>query len=81
MEETFQRPAGIFAVGLRRQPPPKELLEKPFVDGVTIAEGWVYAEPAEGKYDFSTIEKALAAVEPFNKKLTICLFPFPVRPG
>ncbi len=77
-EEPFQRPVGIFSVGLRRQPPPKELMEKPFVDGVTIAEGWVYAEPAAGKYDFSTIEKALAAVEPFNKKLTICLFPFPV---
>jgi len=45
---------------------------------VTIAEGWVYAEPAEGKYDFSTIEKSLAAVEPYQKNLTICLFPFPV---
>ncbi len=50
-DEPFQRPTGIFSVGLRRQPPPKELLEKPFVDGVTIAEGWVYAEPAEGKPD------------------------------
>ncbi len=77
-QAAFPRPVGIFSVGLRRQPPPKELLEKPFVDGVTIAEGWVYAEPSEGKYDFSTIEKALAAVEAFQKKLTICLFPFPV---
>ncbi len=76
--EILARPAGIFSVGLRRQPPSPELLAKPFVDGVTIAEGWIYAEPAEGKYDFATIEKALAAVGPPGKKLTICLFPFPV---
>lgn len=72
------RPAGIFAIGLRGGAPSPQLLEKPFVDGVTLAAEWRQLEPAQGAYDFSTIDATLAALEPFGKKLTLGVFSFRV---
>ncbi len=75
-KESFQRPAGIYAIGLRAQPPPRELLEKPFVDGVALAQEWRTVEPARNDYDFSTIDATLATLEPYKKKLVLTIFPF-----
>lgn len=72
------RPAGIFAIGLRGGAPSPQLLEMPFVDGVTLAAEWRQLEPAQGAYDFSTIDATLAALEPFGKKLTLGVFSFRV---
>ena len=72
----FLRPTGIYAIGLRGQPPPKELLEKPFVDGVALAQEWRTVEPTRGHYNFSTIDATLALLELYQKKLTLTIFPF-----
>ncbi|MCI0351571.1 MAG: hypothetical protein L0Z53_19280 [Acidobacteriales bacterium] len=72
----FQRPTGIYAIGLRAQPPPRDLLEKPFVDGVALAQEWRTVETAKGNYDFSTIDATLALLEQYKKKLTLTIFPF-----
>ncbi|MGH9845323.1 MAG: hypothetical protein ACREEM_41955, partial [Blastocatellia bacterium] len=72
----FQRPTGIYAIGLRAQPPPKELLDKPFVDGVALAQEWQTVETAKDTYNFSTIDATLAMLEPYKKKLALTIFPF-----
>ncbi|MGH9845961.1 MAG: hypothetical protein ACREEM_45235, partial [Blastocatellia bacterium] len=72
----FQRPTGIYAIGLRAQPPPKELLDKPFVDGVALAQEWQTVETAKDTYNFSTIDATLAMLEPYKKKLVLTIFPF-----
>ncbi|MGH9385438.1 MAG: hypothetical protein ACRD2N_14245 [Vicinamibacterales bacterium] len=72
----FDRPTGIYAIGLRGQPPPRELLETPFVDGVALAQEWRTVEPTKDGYDFSTIDATLAMLEPYKKKLVLTIFPF-----
>ncbi len=72
----FERPTGIYAIGLRGEPPPTELLEKPFVDGVALAQEWRTVEPTKDVYDFSTIDATLARLERYNKKLVLTIFPF-----
>ncbi|MGH9845324.1 MAG: hypothetical protein ACREEM_41960, partial [Blastocatellia bacterium] len=63
----FQRPTGIYAIGLAAQPPPKELLEKPFVDGVALAQEWRTVETAKDTYNFSTIDATLALLDQYKK--------------
>ncbi len=83
----FERPAGLYAIGLGGQAPQPAVLQLPFVDGVQLAQEWRSLETAEGVYDFTIIEATLAALEPFGKKLVLGVFPFRVpdylanRPG
>ncbi len=76
----FTRPSGIYAVGLHAQPPTAELVEKPFVDGVALAQEWKDLESATipGLYNFSIIDATLEVLAPYGKKLTLAIFPFRV---
>ncbi len=79
-QQNFRRPAGIYAIGLRGQPPANTLVEKPFVDGVALAQEWKDLESASipGVYNFSIIDATLAVVQRFGKKMTLAIFPFRV---
>jgi len=57
-QQNFVRPSGIYAVGLHGQPPEAKLVEKPFVDGVALAQEWKDLESTStpGVYDFSIID-------------------------
>ncbi len=70
--------SGFYAIGLRGTAPTTELLEKPFVDGVSLALEWRQIEPTEGGYDFSIIDATLAALEPYGKRLVLAPFSFRV---
>jgi len=74
----FARPTGFFAIGLKQQAPNAALVEKPWVDGVSLALGWSTVESNRDVYDFSVIGQTLAVLEPFGKKLVLAIFPFPV---
>lgn len=71
--DTFPRPTGIYALstGQPPRPPTPAILSQPFVDGWALRMNWRLLEPAEGVYDFRVIDEALAALEPYGKKLTI----------
>ena len=68
---TVARPTGIYALG---SDPDPAIISQPFVDGSVFRLNWNAIETAQGLYDFSKIDAAIAALEPYGKKLTLVIF-------
>lgn len=49
----------------------RALLARPDIEGVQIIYSWRQLEPKKGEYDFSAIERDLAALEALDKKLFV----------
>ena len=49
----------------------QEILERPDIGGAQVVYSWKALEPSEGQYDFSPIERDLAATDALGKKLFI----------
>ena len=47
------------------------ILRRPEIEGAQVVYNWKLLEPAEGEYDFSAIERDLAATDALGKKLFI----------
>ena len=68
----FVPPAGIYLLGVRNSI--SELRDYPFVDGYVLRTGWGMIETAENKYDFSTVDEFIEALDAINQKLTLVIF-------
>lgn len=65
-------PCGIFVLGSAKAGfSPAQVLDYPFVDGFVLRMLWTDVEPADGVYDFSAIDEALAAVGAAGQKMSI----------
>ncbi len=77
-----RKPRGIYAVVALDEPragdPPPDLpalVANPAVSGLAVRIFWSSLEPEKGRYDWSRLEQAFAAVAPANKTIQLIVLP------
>lgn len=71
---TSTRPTGIYALGYSNETPDSAVISQSFVDGWVLRLSWKDIETTQDSYNFSKIDAAIVALQPYGKKLTLVIF-------
>ncbi len=64
-------PRGIFALGKASQPIADQILNNPYVTGVSIRVPWKEIEPEEGRFEWGSLKKEMERVRAASKVATL----------
>ncbi len=67
------RPCGLFLLLKAGEEPSPQLLEKPFVDGLSIRVRWRDVEPQKGRFDWTYLDRMFTLAESRHKKVMLRL--------